>query len=127
MLAGQPFKVRGGDAACFDVLFALQGLASFLVSPPSFFVAASSSLRTPPCPLSLKIIAFWSRSLVEQVRLDALVSRGLLHERTYRLPGPEDIPEPSAGFLVSFVHFHECGFVMPPHRILVGLLHHYKI
>lgn len=31
------------------------------------------------------------------------------------------------GFMVSFIHFHEQGFVMPPHLFLVGLLHYYKI
>lgn len=31
------------------------------------------------------------------------------------------------GFMVSFIHFHEQGFAMPPHLFLVGLLHYYNI
>lgn len=43
------------------------------------------------------------------------------------LPSSEDAPNLSSGFVVSFVHFHERGLVMPPHPFLVGLLHHYRI
>ena len=31
------------------------------------------------------------------------------------------------GYVVSFTHFHERGFVPPAHRFLRGLLHYYKI
>jgi hypothetical protein len=65
--------------------------------------------------------------LVDQGHLDALISRGFLREGDYMLPGSKDIPEPPAGFVVSFVNFHERGFTMPPHPFLVGLLHYYKI
>jgi hypothetical protein len=37
------------------------------------------------------------------------------------------VPTPLAGHVVSFVHFHECGLTMPPHRFLLGILHYYKI
>lgn len=73
------------------------------------------------------IIEFWRRSFVDQGRLDALISSGLLHEGDYLLHGSEEVPEPPTGFVVSFVHFHERGFAMPPHPFLVGLLHYYKI
>ena len=42
-------------------------------------------------------------------------------------PGEEDLPLPSDGYVVSFVHFHERGFATPAYRFLRGLLHYYKI
>jgi hypothetical protein len=36
-------------------------------------------------------------------------------------------PEQLVAFMVSFVHFHELGFMMPSHPSLVGLLHYYNI
>jgi hypothetical protein len=65
--------------------------------------------------------------LVDQGRLDALTSCGLLHDGDYLLLGSEEVPELLAGFLSLVVHFHERGFAMPPHPFLVGLLHYYKI
>ena len=43
------------------------------------------------------------------------------------LPGEEDLPSPLDGYVVSFAHFHERGFVTPAHRFLRGLLYYYKI
>ena len=43
------------------------------------------------------------------------------------MPGEEDLPSPLDGYMVSFMHFHECGFATPTHRFLWGLLHYYKI
>ena len=34
---------------------------------------------------------------------------------------------PLDGYVVSFAHFHKCGFATPTHRFLRGLLHYYKI
>lgn len=59
------------------------------------------------------VIGFWSRSLVDQGRLDVNISRGLFHEGDYLLPNSEDVSEPSASSVVSFINFHEWGFVMP--------------
>jgi hypothetical protein len=68
-------------------------------------------------------MGFWSRTLADQSRLDALVSRGLLCEGDYLLPSSEDAPDPSVGFVVLFMHFHERSLMMPPHPFLVGVLH----
>lgn len=34
---------------------------------------------------------------------------------------------PPDGYAVSFAHFHERRLMAPPHRLLLLLLHHYKI
>jgi len=63
--------------------------------------------------------------------MEGLVRRGLLLTPTlaeeWLLPDEEDLPSPSDGYIVSFTHFHECGFMTPAHRFLRGLLHYYKI
>ena len=63
--------------------------------------------------------------------MEGLVHRGLLHVWTsieeWLLPGKEDLPSPPNGYVVSFTHFHERGFMTPTHRFLRGLLHYYKI
>ena len=43
------------------------------------------------------------------------------------LPGEEELPSPLNGYVVSFAHFHECGFTTSAHKFLRGLLHYYKI
>jgi hypothetical protein len=47
---------------------------------------------------------------------------GLLREGDYPLPGPKEVLDLSEDFVVSFVHFHERGFVMPPHPFLGGAI-----
>ena len=63
--------------------------------------------------------------------MEGLVHRGLLRTWTmaeeWLLPGKEDMPSSPDGYVVSFAHFHERGFVTPAHRFLWGLLHYYKI
>ena len=63
--------------------------------------------------------------------MEGLFRRGLLCARTsaeeWLLPSEEDLPSPPNGYVVSFAHFHEHGFVTPAHRFLRGLLHYYKI
>jgi hypothetical protein len=43
------------------------------------------------------------------------------------MPSREDAPAPLDGYIISFVPFHERGFMMPPHPFLRRLLHHYQI
>ena len=63
--------------------------------------------------------------------MEGLIHRGLLRARTmaeeWLLPDEEDLPSPPNGYVVSFAHFHEHGFMTPTHRFLRGLLHYYKI
>ena len=54
--------------------------------------------------------------------MEGLVRRGLLLARTsaeeWLLPGEEDLPSPLDGYVVSFAHFHEGGFMTPTHKFL---------
>ena len=63
--------------------------------------------------------------------MEGLICRGLLRAWTsaeeWLLPGEEDLSSPPDGYVVSFAHFHKCGFAIPAHRFLRGLLHYYKI
>ena len=63
--------------------------------------------------------------------MEGLVRRGLLRTQTsveeWLLPGEEDLPSIPNGYVVSFTHFHERGFMTPTHKFLRGLLHYYKI
>ena len=72
----------------------------------------------------------WCRSNITFQRMEGLVHCGLLRTWTSAkeclLPGEEDLSPPD-GYVVSFAHFHERGFVTPAHRFLRGLLHYYKI
>jgi hypothetical protein len=43
------------------------------------------------------------------------------------IPGNEDEPNPPAGYVISFMHFHERGFETPASNFFRGLLHHYEI
>jgi hypothetical protein len=96
---------------------------------PSKVSYASPSLSSPCAAIAYLRVAlgFWSRSLADQSHLDALFSHGLLCEGDYLLPISKDVPDLLIGFVVSFVHFHEGGFVMPPRPFLVWLLQYYKI
>ena len=73
----------------------------------------------------------WCHSDITFQRMEGLVRRGLLRARTsgeeWLLPSEEDLLSPLDGYVVSFVHFHERGFVTLAHRFLRGLLHYYKI
>ena len=73
----------------------------------------------------------WGRSDIMLQRLEGLNHRGLLCAWTateeWRLPSDEDAPSPPDGYIVSFAHFHEQGFVTPAHKFLRGLLHYYKV
>jgi hypothetical protein len=63
--------------------------------------------------------------------MEGLVNRSLLRSRTaaheLMVPNGHDFPASPIGYVVSFVHFHKCGLMAPPHRFLLGLLHYYKI
>ena len=73
----------------------------------------------------------WCRSNITSQRMEGLVRRGLPRAWTsteeWLLPGKDDLPSSANSYVVSFAHFHECGFMTPAHRFLRGLLHYYKI
>jgi hypothetical protein len=63
--------------------------------------------------------------------MGTLVKRELLQAKTeadeWIMPSDEEVPMSPDGYVMSFVPFHECGLVVPPHRFFWGLLHHYGI
>ena len=71
----------------------------------------------------------WCRSNITPQRLEGLVRHGLLclliAVEEWRLPGDEGEPSPPEGYVMSFAHFHEQGFVIPAHKFLWGLLDYY--
>jgi hypothetical protein len=42
------------------------------------------------------------------------------------LPGDEETSLPPDCYIISFMHFHKHGLVIPTHRFLWGLLHYYR-
>ena len=73
----------------------------------------------------------WCRSDITFQLMEGLIRRGLLRARTsteeWLLPGEEEMSSPPDSCVVLFSHFHECGFTIPAHKFLWGLLHYYKI
>ena len=73
----------------------------------------------------------WFRSDVTHARMEGLVKRGLLRERTDAVewlePDREDTLAPPDAYVVSFASFHKRGLMVPPHLFFQGLLHHYQI
>ena len=80
----------------------------------------------PPSPMDS-----WCCSDITFQHMEGLVHHGLLRSRTaaeeWLCPGEEDMSLPPDVYVVSFAHFHECGFPTAAHRFLWGLLHYYKI
>jgi hypothetical protein len=75
----------------------------------------------------------WGRSSFSDKIASRLVEDGLLRPVTnaaqpeWIVPGNEDEPNPSAGYVINFTHFHERGFRMPASNFFRSLLHHYEI
>lgn len=73
----------------------------------------------------------WSRSTCGDACMMGLIHRGLLPVRTnvleWILSDRERLLEPSDGYVVSFVHFHEHRLTAPAHHFLLGLLDQYRI
>jgi hypothetical protein len=75
----------------------------------------------------------WGYSSFSDKIVSRLVKDGLLHsvmnvaQPEWIIPGNEDEPNPPAGYVVSFTHFHERGFGTPVSNFFYGLLHYYGI
>ena len=117
----------------FCLLLWSSGLRSPIFALPP--VKYSLSIPTPPPDLlhhhPRPSMDPWLRSDVLHVCLEGLVKKGLLCSRTVAMewivPSGEDEPSPPDGYVVSFVPFHEHGFMTPPHRFVRGLLHYYGL
>jgi hypothetical protein len=76
----------------------------------------------------------WSRSTVTRFTLSELVNGSQLTREDGRAipawivpPAADREPNPSFGYVVSFVRHHERGFAMPASRFMRGLCYHYGV
>jgi hypothetical protein len=75
----------------------------------------------------------WPFSTVTVEDLEALVADGLLRplsdgpQPEWMAPASEADPTPPPWYVVSFIPFHERGFVVPASRFMRALLHHYGV
>jgi hypothetical protein len=75
----------------------------------------------------------WPFSTVTVDDLEALVADGLLHllsgdpQPEWMVPPSEATLTPPAGYVLSFVSFHERGFGVPASRFMRAILHFYEV
>ena len=73
----------------------------------------------------------WQRASTTSGQLERLVVAGMLPAHSeaaeWLLPGLEDFPQPPAGYVVSFVTFHERGLSVPAGRFIRAVLHEYGL
>jgi hypothetical protein len=88
----------------------------------------------PPQSITVIDPLSWPRSTATRLALSELVTAGqLVANEDGRPPAWIDPPardrepNPSFGYVVSFVHFHERGFAAPASRFLRGLCFHYGV
>jgi hypothetical protein len=88
----------------------------------------------PQQPLIIVDPLAWERSTVTPLALNQLVAGGQLaanedgRQAEWIVPSErERAPNPPRGYVVSFVHFHERGFMAPASHFMRALCHHYGV
>jgi hypothetical protein len=88
----------------------------------------------PHPPLIIIDPLVWERSTVTRLALNQLVTGGQLAANEDGRPAAwlvpserERAPNPPSGNVVSFVRFHERGFMAPASRFMRALCHHYGV
>jgi hypothetical protein len=88
----------------------------------------------PQQPLTIVDPLAWERSTVTRLALNQLVTGGQLAVNEdgrladWIVPSERDrAPNPLRGYVVSFVCFHEIGFMAPTSRFMRSLCHHYGV
>jgi hypothetical protein len=88
----------------------------------------------PQPPLIIIDPLAWERSTVTRLALNQLVTGGQLAANEDGRPAEwivpserERVPNPLSGYVVSFVRFHEWGFMAPASRFMRALCHHYGV
>jgi hypothetical protein len=88
----------------------------------------------PQQPLTIVDPLAWERSTVTRLALNQLVTGGQLAANEDGRPaewivpsGRERAPNPPSGYVVSFIRFHERGFMAPASRFMRALCHHYGV
>jgi hypothetical protein len=114
------------------VILAIAPLFSelFLLPVLRFFVRLHGSQQ----PLTIVNPLAWERSTVMRLALNQLVTAGQLAANEDGRPaewivpsGRDQAPNPPSGYVVSFVRFHEWGFIAPASRFMRALCHHYGV
>jgi hypothetical protein len=79
----------------------------------------------------MRAMAMWDRLDCTSEHMGDLIQCGLIRSwitvGEWELPQGDEYLTPPLGYVVSFAHFHECGFTMPPHPFLLELLYYCKI
>jgi hypothetical protein len=88
----------------------------------------------PPQPIMVLDPLPWTRSTVMEFALHELVNGGQLapnvegSPRAWIVPPATDRePNPSYGYVVSFIRHHGHGFASPASRFMCRLCHHYGV
>jgi hypothetical protein len=88
----------------------------------------------PPQPITIIDPLSWLRSTATRLSLSELVTAGQLaanedgRPTSWIVPQPnEQEPNPSYGYVVSFIRFHERGFAAPASRFMRALCYHYGV
>jgi hypothetical protein len=88
----------------------------------------------PPQPITIIDPLSWPLSTVTRLSLSELVTAGQLaanedgHPASWIVPQPnEREPNPPYDYVVSFIRFHERGFVAPASCIMRALCYHYSV
>jgi hypothetical protein len=88
----------------------------------------------PPQPITIIDPLLWPRSTTTWLSLSELVTAGQLAENEDGHPAAwivlqpnEREPNPPYGYVVSFIRFHERGFVAPASRFMRALCYHYGV
>jgi hypothetical protein len=76
----------------------------------------------------------WPRSTVTRLVLSELGNAGQLAPNVDGQPAAwivppatDQEPRPPAGYVISFIRFHERGFAAPTSRFMRGLCYHYRV
>ena len=69
----------------------------------------------------------WAKSSISEKDINELKIQGLLDGMEYKIPGDEEVPNPSEGWRVMFLFFLFRGLSLPAHEFLRGLLFVYGV
>jgi hypothetical protein len=88
----------------------------------------------PPQPITIIDPLSWPRSMQTRLSLRELVTAGQLavnedgRPAAWIVPHPnEREPNPPFGYVVSFIRFHEWGFMASASRFMQALCYHYGV
>lgn len=96
---------------------------------PSLLIALSPPSLAPVLLPSVHMVLFPS-CMIRESHLRGLERKGFLPPKDllrWRLEGEGEVPHPGDDELVELASFYECGFSLPLHAFMRGLLHHYQL